>query len=69
MDLANLKSIMVLIKKKAMSVPQISKITGRSRAAIARRLNTQKNKGSVTCVNRGVPGVKPTGFWTTVEVA
>ena len=42
-----LASILLAIKAKPMSVPQLSKLTGRSRAAIARRLTTQKDKGVV----------------------
>ena len=43
-----LESLLSAIKVKAMSVPQLSKATGRSRAAVARRMTTQVSKKTVT---------------------
>lgn len=44
---AFLAQIMGAIKKKPLSIPQIAKKTGRSRAAIAKRLDTEISRNNV----------------------
>lgn len=58
-------SILASLKDKSLSVPQLSVITGRSRAAVARRLVTQLSKGVVSVKARKITGAqKPVGFYT-----
>ena len=65
-----LESLLIAIKSKSMSVPQLSKLTGRSRTAISRRLTTQKNKGNVTVTKiKQHNAQKPVNFYRLTECA
>ncbi len=63
-----LASILLAIKDKPMSIPQLSKVTGRSRAAIARRLTTQKDKGVVIIETVKLQhSQRPVGFYSIAK--
>lgn len=65
-----LASLLSAIKVKAMSVPQLSKATGRSRAAVARRMQTQESKGVVFVTPVKLSSAqRPVGFYSLVEAA
>ncbi len=65
-----LASLLSAIKVKAMSVPQLSKATGKSRAAVARRMYTQEEQGVVTAKKIKLSGQqRPVNFYSLVEAA
>ena len=65
-----LSDLLQAIKVKAASVPELAKLTGRSRAAVSRRLTTQVNKKTVVTAKVKLPGAqRPVNYYSLVEVA
>lgn len=65
-----LSDLLQAIKIKAASVPELAKLTGRSRAAVSRRLTTQVNKKTVTTAKVKLPGAqRPVNYYSLVEAA
>ena len=65
-----LSDLLQAIKVKAASVPELAKLTGRSRAAVSRRLTTQVNKKTVVTAKVKLPGAqRPVNYYSLVEAA
>lgn len=65
-----LESLLSAIKVKAKSVPELAKLTGRSRAAVSRRLTTQVSKKTVTTKKVKLAGAqRPVNYYSLVEAA